>query len=500
MTEAEADEVTERFGSYTRDPLGFVEYAFPWGEPGPLEHEAGPREWQRDVLREIGDRLKANAAANVWEVIRIAVASGHGIGKSALMAWIKLWALATFEDAITAITANTEQQLRTKTWPQVVKWFNMMIGSELFEITETAITSREKGRSKTWRGDRMTWSANNTEAFAGLHNLRKRIVLLFDEASSIDDSIWEVSEGALTDAETEIIWVVFGNPTQNTGRFRECFGRYRARWSCRQIDSRTVPGTNKAQIQQWIDDYGEDSDFARKRIKGEFPRAGDSQFIPSDRVEKARKEEARSMLSDALVMGCDIARGGDDRTVIFFRRGRDARTIPPIRMRIPDLMQVAARIAEAARTHHADAIFIDMGMGAGVVDRLAQLNTYGVMGVEFGGASDGTRVNNVTAKYANKRAEMWGNAREWLKDGAIPDDAELADDLTGPEYGFNSRDEIQLEKKEDMKKRGLASPDMGDALALTFAYPVQPRHGAYAGIHIGQPGRVQVDYDPLAAI
>lgn len=499
MTPAEAQaRLRVRIAGFKHDPLGFVRYAFPWGEPGTLLEEAGPREWQADILREIGNRLAASKAAGIDDVIRIAVASGHGIGKSALMAWIKLWALATFPDAMTVITANTEQQLRTKTWPQVIKWFNLMICRAWFSITDTSIVSRVTEHEKTWRGDRITWSEHNTEAFAGLHNLRKRIVLLFDESSAIADKVWEVAEGALTDKQTEIIWISFGNPTQNTGRFRECFGRFKNRWITRQIDSRTVPGINTEEIAKWAADYGDDSDFFRIRVKGEFPRAGSSQLIPSDVVEKARKAEATSMLSDALVMGCDIARGGADRTVLFFRRGRDARTIPPIVMRVPDLMQVAARIAEEARTHGVDGIFIDMGMGAGVVDRLNQLSVYGVFGVEFGGASDGTRVNNQTANYANKRAEMWGNMGLWLPHGAIPDDAELADDLVGPVYGFNRQDQIQLERKEDMKKRGLASPDMADALALTFAYPVQPRGGAYAGTHTGKPGVVAVEYDPHA--
>ncbi|MBX3503348.1 MAG: terminase [Alphaproteobacteria bacterium] len=500
-----ADPAAADLTRFARDPLEFVRQVFPWASPGSvLAQESGPREWQADILREIGRRLEANANAGVSDAIRVAVASGHGVGKSALMAWIKLWALATFEDAMTVITANTDQQLRTKTWPQVAKWFNLMAGRERFSLGETAIVSRRKGHEKTWRGDRVTWSEHNTEAFAGLHNLRRRIVLLFDEASAIADNVWEVAEGALTDADTEIIWVVFGNPTQSTGRFRECFGRFRNRWITRQIDSRTVPGINQAQLDQWVEDYGEDDDFVRVRVKGEFPRVGVNQFIGTDVIDAARRCEPSSRLGDPLVIGVDVARHGDDRTVIFFRRGRDARTIPPIRLRVADLMQVAACVAEASRAHHADAVFVDMGMGAGVVDRLLQLNVPGVIGVEFGGASHGGgHVDGQRANYANKRAEMWGEMRAWLKHGAIPDDAELAGDLAGPQFGFNVRDQIQLERKEDMKKRGLASPDMADALALTFAYAAQARGTWFS--HVGfapgtTPGKVAVDYDPFADI
>jgi hypothetical protein len=190
------------------------------------------------------------------------------------------------------LTANTDTQLRTKTWPEVSKWFRLAINAHWWTVNATSIVSREKGHERIWRADAIPWSENNTEAFAGLHNKGKRIVVIFDEASAIADKIWEVTEGALTDEDTEIIWLAFGNPTQNTGRFRECFGKYKHRWKTFQIDSRTVEGTNKEQLDKWIEDYGEDSDFVRIRVRGEFPRAGSSQFIASDAVAAARKYKA----------------------------------------------------------------------------------------------------------------------------------------------------------------------------------------------------------------
>lgn len=486
-------ELEDTMTSLRHDPLGFVMYSYPWGEPGSrLEEDAGPREWQASVLREIGEKLRSNP----HQPIRIAVASGHGIGKSALVAWISDWARSTVVDTKVVITANTEQQLRTKTWPEVTKWFELAICSHWFTKTDTSIYSNDPERERTWRVDRVTWSVNNTEAFAGLHNRRKRIVLIFDEASAIADKVWEVAEGALTDADTEIIWIAFGNPTQNTGRFRECFGVHKARWSTRQIDSRTVPGTNVEEMNHWAADYGDDSDFFRVRVKGQFPRAGASQFVPSDRVEAAATREAVAHLHDAMVLGVDVARQGDDQTVIYARRGRDGRTDPPIKLRIPDTMQIAARVIERARELGADAIFVDIGgVGAGVYDRLMQLGVRNVFGIEFGGKADGVAQDGETAKYANKRVEMWGNMRAWLKLGAIPNDPELKADLIGPQYHFNVRNELQLEAKDDMKKRGLASPDIGDALALTFAYPVE-RRAAYGST---PAGRVQSDYDPMEA-
>lgn len=479
----------------THDPLAFVMACFPWGETGtPLAGEAGPRPWQAEVLRDIGDQLQAQAVRGITEPIRVAVSSGHSVGKSALVAWLTQWGVSTFPNARVVVTANTEQQLRTKTWPEMVKWLSLLPCRHWFDHTDTSITARDPACARTWRADRVTWSENNTEAFAGLHNKGNRIVLIFDEASAIDDGVWQVAEGALTDADTEIIWIVMGNPTRNVGRFRECFGSQRHRWSTRTVDARTVPGVNLSLIAQWAVDYGDDSDFFRVRVKGEFPRAGSSQFIGGDLVDAARKRPVPPVGLDALVLGVDVARHGDDMTVIYPRRGRDARSIPPIKLRVPDLMQVAGRVAALATELGADAVFVDAGgMGAGVLDRLLQLNIPGVMGVEFGSRPAGVSFNGETAKYANRRAEMWGNMRAWLAHGAIVDDAELAADLVGPEYGYDAQNAIQLERKRDMKRRGLASPNVGDALACSFAYPVQPRHSRDPNA-----GKVLVDYDPWA--
>lgn len=459
---------------FRHDPVGFVRYAFPWGEQGTeLAGENGPRAWQVDTLTAIGKALQADDIAGA---LRIATASGHGIGKSALVSWVILWGLATAPLTKVVITANTGDQLRTKTWPEVSKWFNLMICRHWFKFEATSIARRNSSGSREWRCDAATWSENNTAAFAGLHNKGRRIILLFDEASQIADKVWEVAEGALTDEGTEILWLVFGNPTENTGRFRECFagGRFAHRWSPRQIDSREVPGTNKAEIAKWIEDWGEDHDFVRVRVKGQFPRGGSMQFIDSETVELAAARPAASHLRQALVMGVDVARFGDDQSVFYFRRGLDAKTIPPLKFRGLDLMTLASKVTEQAQAHRVNAVFVDEGgLGAGVVDRLRQLlRGLLVVGVNFGGKADRTMMGDDFPLTARKDAEMWASMRQWLATGSIPDDPELKAELTARQYGFNALSAIQLEPKEAMKKRGLASPDNADALALTFAYPV----------------------------
>ena len=462
--------LAEDIARFTHDPLSFVRYAFPWGE-GELESSPGARPWQEEILGLLGNHLKEAP----HEPARIAVSSGHGIGKSALVAMVMSWALSTCEDTKIVVTANTATQLATKTVPRVEEWFRRSISAHWWDMKATSITFKASSHARLWRADYVPWSENNTEAFAGLHNKGKRIVLVFDEASGIADKVWEVAEGALTDEDTEIIWLAFGNPTQNTGRFRECFGKFKHRWKTFQIDSRTVEGTNKKEIAKWIEDYGEDSDFVRVRVRGEFPRAGAAQFIPSDIVESCRKYKADGGALSGLpaTLAVDVARFGDDQTVMVLRRGRKAQIVG--KFRGLDTVQTAERTIALIGEHKPDAVVVDGdGIGAGVVDQL-RYRGFRENVFEFHGGAQASDAQ----MYFNRRAEIWGLMRDALQAGMqIPDDPELAADLTGPEYGFSNKQQIQLERKEDMKKRGLASPDCGDALAMTFGVKLAPKKPA----------------------
>lgn len=462
--------LAEDIAAFANDPLGHAMYAYPWGS-GTLKGVTGPREWQIDVMEDIRQHLSDPVTRHT--PLRIARASGHGIGKSALIAMLVKWGLDTCDDCKIIVTANTESQLLTKTSPEIMKWHNLAITRDWFKASATKLASVVSGHAENWRADLVTWSKDNTEAFQGLHNKGKRIIVIYDEASGIAQKVWEVTLGALTDEGTEIIWLAFGNPTQNTGGFRECFGRFRNLWNTKGIDSRTVEGTNKPYLDELVATYGEDSDIVKVRVRGLFPSASSMQFIGSDIVEAARKRIVTIDLSDPLVMGVDVARFGDDNSTIYFRRGRDARTIKPLRFHGLDTMQLAAKVAELFRFHRADMVNVDGGgVGGGVVDRLKQMGIP-VAEVQFGGKPLGHM--RLPEKVANRRAEIWAIMREWLPVGMIPDDQTLADDLVGVEYGFkltDGSDAILLEKKEHMKARGLASPDDGDGLALTFAVPV----------------------------
>lgn len=480
------------------DPLMFVNLAYEWGK-GELSGSAGPRQWQRETFDLIGKHLQNKTTR--FTPMKIAVSSGHGVGKSAMISMLTHWGMSTCVDCKVLITANTEKQLLTKTFPEVSKWFRLGVNKHWYKVTATAVASTSPDHERTWRTDAIPWSLTSTESFAGLHNQGKRIIIIFDEGSAIDDKIFEVVEGALTDSETEIIWVVFGNPTRGSGRFKDIFTRLKHRWITRHIDSRDVEGTNKEQLQQWVDDYGEDSDFVRVRVKGQFPRSGTMQWIPSDIVEAARKREPEANLYDPIILGCDIARFGDDETSLCIRRGRDAKSSEWVSLRGADTMEVAARIMELHSHYKFDAIFVDGGgVGGGVIDRLNMFKVP-VVEVQFGGRADRAQVSQENQiKYSNKRAEMWGNMKDWLRGGSIPDDPDLAAELTAVEYGFVMRDGVDailLEKKSDMKKRGLSSPDKSDSLALTFAYPVMPSNHT-SSFETGAQNTHTSVYNPLS--
>ena len=480
------EQLVEDIASFTYDPLGYALYAFPWGEDGTeLAHATGPRNWQADAFREIRDHLQNPATRH--QPLMLARASGHGIGKSAFISMLINWGMSTCEDCKVVVTANTDNQLRTKTWPEIIKWSNLAITKEWFTCTATAMYSNDPGHDKRWRADAIPWSEHNTEAFAGLHNERKRIIVVFDEASNIADLVWEVAEGALTDEDTEIIWVAFGNPTRNTGRFRECFRKYKHRWKCAQIDSRTVEGTNKQQLQKWVDDYGEDSDFVKVRVRGIFPDASELQFIPTGLTDESMKRvvTAAQVAHAPVIIGVDPAYSGVDDAVIYLRQGLHSKGIWTGNKTTDDLI-MAKRIADFEDQYQADAVFIDFGYGTGLKSigdgwgRTWQLIPFG------GGSTD--------PQMLNKRGEMFNSCKTWLKLGGALDDQETADDLSAAEYKVRVDGKIVIEPKEDIKERLGRSPGKGDALLLTFAFPVTKRLRIPG--QESQQGKAVTDYDP----
>ena len=509
LTQSADDTLIERIRGFKDDPLGFVLWAYPWREPGPLAEYDGPDQWQRELLTDIGREVRARNfdGTNPVLPIREAISSGHGIGKSTASAWITGWILSTRPYSRGTVTANTFPQLETKTWPAILRWTRLCITSHWFVIGADKIAA--KCAPDSWFVSAQTCRKENSEAFHGQHASDSTSWYLFDEASAVPDEIWAAAEGGLTDGEPMIF--AWGNPTRNSGKFhRIVFGSERDRWRQKIIDSRTAKFTNKQLIGEWIEDYGEDSDFVRVRVRGIAPRAGELQFIDQERVWNAQQRMASSFPDDPLIAGFDVAGrggmfnlpaarsdGGGARqeshnsgawNVIAFRRGLDARTVPPVR--IPgeatrDRSVMLAKLTEILNDrrpgHKVAMLFVDSAFGSPYVERLRSMGYDNVHEVSFGAPSPDRH-------QANMRAYMWNRLKDWLDKGAIPSDTVLETDLTGPGYHLNRSEKLVIESKQDMVKRGVASPDYADALALTFAAHVPPvvqepatMLGGYAG-------------------
>jgi hypothetical protein len=476
--EEEQKLMTELWSPAVADDLeAFVMYAFPWGVKNtPLARFTGPRKWQREVLRDVTEHIKAQQGKVDFDTIRAAVSSGRGIGKSALVSWLVLWMLTTRIGGSVVVSANSENQLRSVTWAELTKWSAMLINSHWWEISATKLVPAKwltdvvekdlKKGTRYWACEGKLWSEENPDSYAGVHN-QDGMMLIFDESSGIPDAIWDVGAGFFTENTPDRYWFAFSNPRRNSGYFFECFNAKRAFWKSRVVDARTVEDTDKAVYEQIIAEYGENSSQAKIEVYGEFPSAGEDQFIGPTLVDDAMKRPKYKDMTAPIIVGVDPARGGADATVIVVRQGRDLVAIK--RYQGEDTMTIVGRVIEAIEEYKPTLTVIDEGgLGYGILDRLTE-QRYKVRGINFG-----NKAKHPIA-FGNKRAEMWNDMRNWLKSASIPTDRQLRADLTGPAKRPDSSGTIFLEGKKEMRARGLASPDAADALCVTFAFPVAHR-------------------------
>jgi hypothetical protein len=494
-------ELCQDMARFYADPVGWARYAFRWGE-GELAGFPWLDTWQERYLADLALDIELRGFDGVAPVdpIQHATASGHGIGKSALVAIVILFLMSTRPFCRGVVTANTAVQLRTKTWAELAKWKRRCITGHWFEVNTSlqALSLHHRQHPETWRCDGQTAREENSEAFAGLHAATSTPFYIFDEASAIPGRIFEVAQGGLTDGEPWFL--MFGNPTRNNGFLYDAiWGKQRHRWVGRSIDSRTARMPNHRLLARWIEDYGLDSDFVKVRVLGKPPSSASLQFMKADAVRAALAREPGVQDFQPVVIGVDVARFGDDRSVIYTRQGRDAQSWRPEILRGLSTMQLAARVSEYVQSlggrGRVNAVFIDgVGVGGGVVDRCRQLNVPNVIEV-----NNGARANS--PRYANKRAECYGLLREWLDGASLfrdpearGEDYDLEAELVAIEYGFTADNRILLEPKEDLKDRLGFSPDLADALALTFAEPVGPLETRHP---IG--GNNAHDYDPLSS-
>ena len=487
-------QLAKLMGELYADPLGYVMACFPWDKEAstrvvklPEEYrerfpgcEHGPDRWACEFLDQLGQEIaRRGFHGPAVEPIRFATVTGHETGKTTLVAWLVKFIMDTRPMSKGSVTAMTDEQLRTKTWAEVGKWHYMSLTAHWFNYSASrgsmSLTHVNPRWTGSWRCDAKTAREEKSESFAGQHAPTATSFYIYDEASGIANKLFEVREGGLTSGEPMVF--DFGNGTRNSGAFYEEFmGRRKHRWITRSIDSRAVSITNKDKIAQDAEDYGEESDFFKVRWRGLFPSTGTLQFISAGSVEEAMMRPiAPGTGLDPWVIGVDCARFGDDDSVIWPRRGTDARSFGPASYKGLDTVQLTGKIIEtfqyfANLGQRPRMIFVDEGsMGAGVVDQLRHLG-YPVTGINFG-----SRPNDPT-QWRYRSDEIWGGMRAAIvRNLVLPERTSqhgerIFSDLTGREFGYMlGGQRVHLETKRDMKARGLSSPDFSDALAVTYA-------------------------------
>jgi hypothetical protein len=468
--------LAEEVSKFYARPYEFVLWAYPWGVAGSeLEHETGPDENQRQFLIDLGKEVEArgfNGTDPVMPILMTAT-SGHGTGKSILGAWIADWIISTRPDSIGTVTAGTFAQLESRTWAAIQHWTKLCVTGHWFEIQARGVFHKE--RPKTWKIVAQTCKEENAQAFAGQHARTSTSWYMFDEASLVPDKVWTVAMGGCSDGSP--IFIAYGQCERNTGAlYRVNFGSESHRWNHRTIDSRTSRFTNKTLMDQWLADYGPDSDYWRVRVLGLPPMADELQFIDRARISGAQNRQVVSFDDEPLIAGFDASGGGSAWNVIRFRRGLDGNALPPVRVpgeksrdREALISVLAGIMADDRPDYKVAAMFVDSAFGSPYVERLHVLGYANVIEVNFGSPSPDRH-------QANVRAYIWNKCKEWLPRGAIdPTDEKLALDLSGPGAMIKEKTgQLVLESKADMQKRGQASPDDGDAFCLTFTQPVAP--------------------------
>jgi len=417
----------------------------------------GYKPWERQL--EISDSITHNR--------NTAVRSCNGAGKTFHIAREGLRFMYSYYPAVVFNTAPVWTQVENQYW----RYFRDAYAKAQYRLggrlLKTALNIDED-----WYAMGLANDPNRMEAFQGWHG--KHILVIFDEASGISPKIYEAAAGAMAGGQV-VRSVMIGNPTQNSGPFHDAFSD--PNFSKITISAHDVPNVKERRqvipgliTHDWVEEmasrYGEDSDVYKVRVLGQFPRNASDTLISVDSVQQAIEAD-RERYGDDEYLGLDVARFGDDTTALVYRRGNYARVLG--KWHGNDTMQTTGKAVQALRDYPNANIYIDVvGVGAGVFDRLREQPK--VSGRVFGVNSAGRARDN--EEYINIRAESWATAREWLKD-AVLEQHEDWYQLGVPKYKITSAGKIQLESKEDMKKRGVKSPDVADALALTLSRPTE---------------------------
>lgn len=423
---------------YRDDPVAFVEIVL----------EAKPLPWQKEFLQAIaaGER-------------RISVRAGHGVGKSTACSWAAIWFMLTRFPQKTIMTAPTAGQLFDALFSEVKHWFNRLPAAlrDAVELYSDRIV--QKGTPESSFISARTSSAERPEALAGVHS--ENVLLICDEASAIPEAVYESAAGSMSGHSATTILI--GNPTRNTGLFFRTHHSLSSDWKTMHVSCLANPLVSHDFVEQIKATYGETSNAFRVRVLGEFALRDDDVLIPAELVDAATQRDVVLNVSEPLIYGVDVARFGDDRTVICKRQGNVV--VGFKHWSGEDLMGTVGRIVHEAKLDSPEEICVDsIGLGGGVADRLRELG-HNVRDVNV---SESSALNQQAARL---RDELWLACKSWLDTRAVrlPKDDDLRAELIGPTYSFTSNGKIKVEGKSEMKRRGMRSPDLADALCLTFA-------------------------------
>ena len=441
------------------------------------EHCASPVRFAGDVLgvdvwskqEEVLEALKDHR--------RVVVKSGNGLGKGFSAAVAILWFLACHDPSVVLSTAPTFRQVRHVLWREVHRRYNQARYSLGGRLLDTRLEMSE-GRFA------LGLSADSGDEFQGFHSPNMLIVV--DEAEGVSEPIYEAIEALMTSENCRLLMI--GNPTTMSGTFRRAFYEDRELYRAVTISALDSPNVTEGKTvirglttKRWVEErrkvWGEENPLYQARVLGEFPDQGEDTLIPLSYIEAAViSVGARSndggdpeehppdpdVSLDPVVIAVDVARFGSDKSVILRRRGKRVDEVQTYRGM--DTMKVSGRVVDAIRAWEPQEVLVDeVGIGAGVVDRLREQG-FRVQGVNVG------RPAQDSEHYANLRAEGYWNLRQLVLDGQleIPADNELVGQLAALKYTFNSLGQLVMESKEDMRRRGVPSPDKADALMMAF--------------------------------
>jgi len=411
-----------------------------------------PDVWQIEFLQAISDGER-----------KISVRSGHGIGKSTAASWAMIWFVLCRYPVKVVVTAPTTSQLYDALFAELKRWVKEL--PDVWKQLLDSKTDRIELKSSPTEAfiSARTSRAEQPEALQGVHS--DYVMLVADEASGIPEAVFEAAAGSMSGHNA--VTILLGNPTKSSGFFFDTHNRLKHEWWTRRVSCYDSKRVSKAYIDDMASRYGEESNAFRVRVLGEFPRSDDDTLIGVELVDSAFHRDVSPTSDAPIVWGLDVARFGTDATALAKRQGN---TVSEIRKwRNLDLMQTTgAVVAEYEAMKPEDRpieILVDsIGLGAGVVDRLRELN----MPARGINVAESPAMGTI---YTNLRAELWGKMKAWLekRDCKLPKDDALLAELVAPRYAFNSNGKMKLESKDEMRKRGIGSPDMADALALTFA-------------------------------